>query len=235
MDYRGGLKAMYNNPSWLTQTSMIGLCFLIPVVGPIAVMGYAFESAAYLHKTNREGFPDFDFGRFGPYLARGLGPFLISLTFLLVTGPLWFVENIVYFAVMSLVVSMDIPYLPLAFSLGLQGLFFLVNTIVYVFQTALMIRGGLSGEMSESFRFSFCGEFAKRAGMDAFFAQVYLGFLTTILVIFALVPFWTLWLTILPAIGIYFLSYSWLCCQLYRSYLTEKGEPFKVRCDVIDQ
>src|SRR5687768_4186441 len=105
MDYRGGLKAMYNNPNWLTQTSLIGLCWLIPIVGPIAVMGYSFEAAAYLHKTNREGYPDFSFGRLGPYLARGLGPFLISLLFLVVIVPLYIVEQVIFVAVGALMAS----------------------------------------------------------------------------------------------------------------------------------
>jgi hypothetical protein len=235
MDYRGGLKAMYNNPNWLLQTSLIGLCALIPIVGQIAVLGYAFESAAYLHKTNREGYPDFDFGRFGAYLGRGIGPFVVGLVFLIVFIPLLIVEQVISFAVGALVGPMQIPYLLPAVSLGLSFVFFIINAIVNVFQTALMIRGGMSGEFSESFRFSFCGEFAKRAGMDAFFAQMYLGLLYALLVIFALVPFWLLFLTTLPAIGIFFLSYAWLCCQMYRSFLTEKGMPFKVKCEVIDQ
>ena len=44
-----------------------------------------------------------------------------------------------------------------------------------------------------------------------------------------------LFLTLLPAIGILTLSYGWLSCQLYRSYLTEKGMPFRVKCDVIEE
>lgn len=235
MDYRGGLKAMYNNPDWLVQTSLIGLCFLIPVVGSIAVMGYAFEAAAYLHKTNREGYPDFSFGRLGPYLSRGVGPFVVGLVFMLVFVPLFIVENMISFAVNALVVPLDIPFLALGLSLGMWAIFGVMNAILNIFQLALMIRGGLSGEFAESFRFPFCTEFFKRAGMDALYAQMYLGLVYACLVFFAIVPFWLLFLTTLPAIGVFFLSYAWIICQLYRSYLTEKGTPFPVKCDVIDQ
>lgn len=235
MDYRGGLKAMYNNPNWLMQTSLIGVCSVIPVVGSIAAMGYAYECAAYLHLTNREGYPDFNFGRFGAYLARGIGPFLISLVFMVVLVPLFIVEYITLIAVALLLVPMQIPFLAPGVGMFLGAVFFVINSVIQIFQFALMIRGGLSGEISEAFRFAFCGEFAKRAGNDAFFAQMYLSFLASLLLCFAFVPFWLLGLMVLPAIGIFMLSYAWICCQLYRSYLTEKGPPFRVKCDVIEE
>lgn len=235
MDYRGSLKAMYNNPNWLVQTSLIGLCSLIPVVGGIAVIGYSFESAAYLHLTNREGYPDFSFGRFGAYLARGVGPFLVSLLFMLVLVPLIIVEQITAVAVAALLASMQIPGLVQGFSLLLSVIFFVVNGLIFVMQWSLLIRGGMSGELGETFRFGFIGEFMKRAGTDGFWAYAWMNLtLLPCVYLFAIAP-QLLFLTLLPAIGIMTLCYAWLSCQLYRSYLTEKGMPFRVRCDVIEE
>lgn len=235
MDYRGGLKAMYNNPNWLVQTSLIGLCSLIPIVGPIAVMGYMFESAAYLHLTNREGYPDFNFGRFGPYLGRGIGPFLVSLLFLIVVVPLYIVEQLVSFALAALLASLEIPGLVQGFGLLLALIFFVINGLVFVVQWSLWIRGGLSGEVGDSFRFGFIGEFMKRAGADGFWAYAFMQLsLIPCVIMFMIAPHLLL-LTILPGIGIITLCYAWLSCQLYRAYLTEKGPPFRVRCDVIEE
>jgi len=235
MDYRGGLKAMYHNPNWLMQTSLIGLCSLIPFVGGIAVIGYAFESAAYLHLTNREGYPDFSFGRFGPYLARGIGPFLVILLFLIVFVPVIIVEQIVAFAAGALLASLEIPGLVQGGGLMLSAIFFVINGLIFVVQWSLLIRGGMSGELGETFRFGFIGEFMKRAGADGFWAYAYMNLLLIPCVyIFMLAPH-LLFLTILPGIGIIALSYGWLSCQLYRSYLTEKGPPFRVKCDVIEE
>jgi hypothetical protein len=235
MDYRGSLKAMYNNPNWLVQTSLIGLCALIPIVGPIAVMGYMFESAAYLHLTNREGYPDFSFGRFGPYLARGVGPFLVSLLFLIVFVPLVVVEQIVAVAVAALLASMQIPGLVQGFGLMLSVIFFVVNGLLFVVQWSLWIRGGLSGELGDSFRFGFIGEFMKRSGADGFWAYAWINLtLIPCAYCFMIAP-QLLMLTIFPAIGVIVLCYAWLSCQLYRSYLTEKGMPFRVKCDVIEE
>src|SRR5436190_18548387 len=161
MDYRGGLKAMYNNPNWLVQTSLIGLCALIPVVGPIAVLGYTFECAAYLHKTNREGYPDFSFGRFGAYLARGVGPFLVSLLFMIVFVPLFIVEQLIAGVLAYALASMEIPGLVQGVGLAVAVIFFVINGLIFVAQWSLLIRGGMSGEFGDSFRFGFCGEFMK--------------------------------------------------------------------------
>jgi hypothetical protein len=235
MDYRGGLKAMYNNPNWLVQTSLIGLCSLIPIVGGIAVLGYTFECAAYLHKTNREGYPDFSFGRFGPYLARGIGPFLIVLVFMIVIVPLVIVEQMISFATGVLIGSLDIPFLAPAVGFGLGAIFFVLNGLVFVLQWSLQLRGGLSGEVGDSFRFSFCGDFMKRAGSDGFMAYLYLNLtLLPCLYAFVIAP-QLLFLTLLPAIGIYSLSFGWLSCQLYRAYLTEKGTPFRVKYEMIEE
>lgn len=246
MDYRGGLKAMYTNPNWLTQATLIGLCGLIPIVGQIVIMGYAFEAAAYLHKTNRDQFPDFNFNRFGSYLARGVGPFLVGLLFLMIHIPVYVIEFLVFNVGGTMLVvalaSMDPGNeglrVGLLVTLGILNMVVtgVVHMIINIYQVALMIRGGLSGELAESFRFSFCPEFAKRAGTETFVAGIFTGYLTFCLVCFAVVPiFWTFGLFYLTAIGIYCLCCSWLVFQLYRTYLGEKGAPFKVKCEIIDQ
>jgi hypothetical protein len=245
MDYRGGLNAMYNNPSWLAQTSLIGLCGLIPFVGQIVIMGYAFEAAAYLHKTNRDTFPDFNFNRFGPYLARGVGPFLVALIFMFIHVPVYIAEALGLGLVGGLLVEVVSSIDPSNSGLRLGTLltvgFFnmavigIVHTMINIFQFALMLRGGLSGEFAESFRFSFCSEYAKRAGGATFTATIFLGYLMFCLYCFVLGGIWSLGLFILPAMGIYTLACAWIACQLYREYLTEKGAPFRVKCEIIDE
>jgi hypothetical protein len=234
MDYRGGLKAMYNNPNWLVQTSLIGLCSLIPFVGGIAVLGYAFESAAYLHLTNREGYPDFSFGRFGAYLARGVGPFLITLLFMLVFVPLFVVQVMLTAGVIVLAASLQMPFLDTALGWLIRIVFFVINGLVFACMWSLWIRGGLSGEFADAFRFGFIGEFMKRAGVDGFWAFAWMNLLLIPCVYCFIIAPQLLMLTILPAIGIIALCYAWLSCQLYRSYLTEKGAPFRVKCDIIE-
>ena len=117
----------------------------------------------------------------------------------------------------------------------LSVIFFVINGLVFVVQWSLLIRGGMSGEFGDAFRFGFIGEFMKRAGTDGFWAYAWMNLtLIPCAYCFAIAP-QLLMLTILPAIGIITLCYAWLSCQLYRSYLTEKGMPFRVKCDVIEE
>ena len=81
MDYTGGFGMIHANPNWLTNCFLAGLCFLIPVVGPIVLIGYGYETAELLHRSNGRRHWDFNFNRFGDYLSRGVGPFLVSLVF----------------------------------------------------------------------------------------------------------------------------------------------------------
>jgi hypothetical protein len=93
----------------------------------------------------------------------------------------------------------------------------------------------MSGEIGDAFRFGFIGEFMKRAGADGFWAYVWMNLtLLPCVVAFAFAPQLAM-VTALPAIGVYCLCYAWLSCQLYRAYLTEKGMPFRVKCDVIEE
>lgn len=245
MDYRGGLQAMYNNPNWLAQVTLIGLCYMIPVVGPIVVMGYVFEAAAYMHKTNRDSFPDFSFGRFGPYLSRGVGPFLVGILFLFIHIPVYIAEVLVLGLVGGLLIEAISSIDPqsgglratvsISVNLFITVVIGIVHSIINIYQLALMIRGGLSGDFAESFRFSFCLEYAKRAGGATFNAIMFTGYLTFCLMCFAAIGMWSAGLSVLAAIGIYSLACAWLAFQLYREYLTEKGAPFRVKCEIIDE
>src|SRR5262245_40908593 len=56
------------------------VCVLIPVVGPIILLGYRAEIAEDLERDPQlEDYPDFTFNRFADYLQRGIWPFLMQL------------------------------------------------------------------------------------------------------------------------------------------------------------
>src|ERR1700676_3591025 len=55
-----------------------GVCVLIPIVGPMVVLGWLITGFWARQDENFETFPDFDFSQFGKYLERGLWPFLVA-------------------------------------------------------------------------------------------------------------------------------------------------------------
>lgn len=79
MDYMRMITYVFENPNWFMNLLLAVLCSLIPVIGKIVVMGYMYESTITLIADGGNRYPDFNFGRFGDYLMRGLWPFLVSL------------------------------------------------------------------------------------------------------------------------------------------------------------
>ena len=85
LDYMRAYNYIFENPNWVTTILLLGLCcvgMMIPILGIVVqlfILGYQFETIDLLMKSHGRQYPDFDFGRLGEYLARGLWPFLINL------------------------------------------------------------------------------------------------------------------------------------------------------------
>jgi hypothetical protein len=77
------LKAAFRFPflgeqRW-SNLGLVLVCFLIPIVGPIVVVGYGSLVEARLIEDIHAEPPLFDFGRFSDYLRRGVAPFVAGL------------------------------------------------------------------------------------------------------------------------------------------------------------
>ena len=79
LDYWRPLTFAFDSPNWFMNILLIGVLQLIPIAGPMAMIGYQYEIIIALLRGGRGGYPDFDFNRFGDYLMRGLWPFLVAM------------------------------------------------------------------------------------------------------------------------------------------------------------
>lgn len=116
MRYWQSYRYVFNNPNWLTNLALGGVCSLIPWIGQIVLIGYSFEIIdVLLRRRQREhvgasrkpvdplgdevmdalpvdedhevgSYPDFTFNRFSEYLTRGIWPFLVRMIVNLVIG-----------------------------------------------------------------------------------------------------------------------------------------------------
>ena len=78
MDYIASISDFFKSPKWMMNLLLGGVCVLIPIVGPIVVLGWLITGFWARRDENFETFPDFDFSHFGKYLERGLWPFLVT-------------------------------------------------------------------------------------------------------------------------------------------------------------
>ncbi len=79
MRYLHSYHFLLMQPRWAANLLLLSICLLIPAVGFIVLLGYAFDLLESLHRRGDTGYPSFDFNRFSAYLARGLVPLVVYL------------------------------------------------------------------------------------------------------------------------------------------------------------
>src|SRR5579871_5094934 len=80
MRYFESISFIANKGGWILNLVFCGLCFLIPVAGPIVVIGYSFEVFDALHRDpEKQNYPFFEFDRFGTYFMRGIWPLIVNI------------------------------------------------------------------------------------------------------------------------------------------------------------
>ena len=78
MNYIESVSDFFKSPKWMMNMLLGGVCVLIPVIGPMVVMGWLITGFWGRQDQRFETFPEFDFSHFGKYLERGLWPFLVT-------------------------------------------------------------------------------------------------------------------------------------------------------------
>ena len=71
MNYMASISDFFKSPKWLMNLLLGGVCCLIPIVGPLVLMGWLITGFWAREDQRPETFPDFDFNQFGKYLERG--------------------------------------------------------------------------------------------------------------------------------------------------------------------
>ena len=227
MQYFGAYRFIFSHPKWPILLLIGAVCQLVPIVGPLVLMGYAYEVIEAQHRYGRDPFPMFDFDRLGPYIMRGLWPFLVSLVaaipLLLLTVP--FVLAFV-FSTIAAQQTGDPPALP--FALLIVGIpVFLVLIFAYQFvMSPMLLRAGLSQDFSSAFSMSFVRDFLSRVWMELLLSMLFmiitapfvmlLGFLLLIVGVYA------------AAVVMLFAHYHFQY-HLYELYLARGGTPIPLK------
>lgn len=88
MDLGRAFAFVFDDPDWLRKVGLNALIALIPIIGPLYLLGWGLEVAKRVAARGLEPLPDIDFGT---YLVHGFRAFVVSLVY---TAPLW-ISNIV--------------------------------------------------------------------------------------------------------------------------------------------
>ncbi len=225
-NYMHNFKFLFTSPNWLMNWASVTLVLLIPILWPIILIGYQYEiiGALIYHRSGR--YPDFDFGKFGSYLGRGLWPFLVSFVVGLCAMPVIFGLLLLQTVLISI--------------LGQQGndgilivstfLLYLVMLVVSIAMNLLVIpfqlRAGLAQDFGSAFHLSFVKDFVRRTWMELVLGLLFIVILSPFLAIGGLLVFC---IGYLFALSLLTLAFGFHIYQIYRLYLSRGGEmvPFK--------
>jgi len=230
-DLRTPLDLFFNKKNWPTNWVLMTICFLIPIVGPIIMLGYMARCVAAW--IRRESAADFDFNLFAPYLTQGLWPFLVTTVASMVLIPV--------FLIIPIGVGIILPVAckgggePAAIVVILiVAMVLVVTAVLTLLWTVVCVPMMLKSALEQNFAAGFSGVFIKD-----FIGRV--GFFHILLVQFVLMLLMQVGMIAGMAalfFGTYFVMsmYVWVnwhvMYQLYVRYLDRGGTPINVHADL---
>jgi len=229
IDYMGGFSLAMQSPNWLPNTCLCGLVALIPIVGQMVGLGYAFEIAESLHRSHGKTYPDFNFNRFGDYLARGVGPFLAQfLAGLVCSLPMIPIYIAIFVGAMASAQDHgNGPQLSMPLTqCGIQTISFLINVVVLTVAFPFMMRGGLSSDIGQTFNFGEGWKTLSRTALPCFLMSLIWN---VALMLLAMIGCMALCVGIIPVLGYMYIVMGWNGYQLYRFALGEGLPPVPLK------
>src|SRR5436190_4088769 len=216
MDYMRMLSYVFENPNWFMNLLLGGLCSLIPVIGPIVLLGYRYETVIALLAVGGARYPDFNFGRFGDYLMRGLWPFLVGLACSLVLLPFY----------VLILVGAIVGGKAGAALVGLMYMAMLVIVPVFVLVLQpMLLRAALTLDFVQAFQFEWIKDFLRRVWVELLLGLL---FLCVSAMVLAPLGFLACCVGIILVGPILTLAQANMLFQVYSLYLTRGGTPLAI-------
>jgi hypothetical protein len=224
MQYLKPFSFFISRPGSTTNLLSAAVCILIPIIGPIVLLGYRAEVAEDLDRDpDLEDYPDFQFDRFGDYLGLGFYPFLYQLIISLVGGGVAIVGGGgIGFAVYKL-----IDQEPGGMIAGIIVGFVIYMTVAIGIALVLWPME-LHAQLTRRFAFfealAFASRLLKRVWGQAIISVIVFYFLSVVIVI---IGYLACIVGVYASIAIMFMAQQHYMAQLYRLYLEEGGEVIK--------
>ena len=224
MNFGQAFKFLFNSPRWGMNLLQATVCILIPIIGPIVLMGYSFSVKRALILDHAASPPDFDFNKFSQYLSRGVYPFVASLLASLMVVPFICLMYVPMFIGMAM--ADKGPFWPIA---GMCCGFLLYIPLILVFSLIglpILLRATLLQDIGGAFKFDWIKDFITRM-----WAQILLAQIVLILAGILLAPIGVCALFVgIYAVITYLMFVQWhIHSQLYLLYLDRGGIPLLIK------
>lgn len=230
IQYLESYQYIFRSPDWVLNVLFVLICQLIPVIGPIVVLGYQFQIVEELIRNPAAVYPRFSFDLFVDYLKRGVWPFLVSLVVsLVVVVPvclvLYAMFALVFLAAGAMEGEAGSVVLVLGFAL-LALVLVLLSAGFWLVLMPMILRSGLAQDFAEAFRLDFLRSFVAKVWKELVLCGLFLVVSGWIVAGIGALVF---------CVGIYLaavvitLAQAHLFYQLYRLYLARGGKPIPLK------
>jgi len=223
MRYWRSITSFFDHPKWGMSLLCMTVCVLIPIVGPLVIIGYL--AGVIARQTSGDQGPDeaFDFGRFGDYLSQGWQAFLVSLLLGLILAPLSMAAMLPTIA--GVVLMEQSPAAGVALVLLGVALYVLALAATMLLSMPLILRAALTQSFSEGLRIGWAWRFGQRVGFQLGGAILFMVFVGTLLMI---AGYACCFVGVYPAMVLLMYAQWHLLGQLHRLHLQRGGEPIPI-------
>ncbi len=224
LDFGRAIQAPFKSPNWIMNVVWVLLCNMLNMVliGGIVLIGYQMDVIEKRSRGRSHVWPDFDTGRFGEYLTRGLWPWLVNLV--LAFGlmiPVW-IMMVASIAIVGAIAGDGSPIAGV-FLLLVFGLVFVAVVLLMMFIVGpCTLRAGLASDFGQGMNFRWAIDFGKRTWGQILLAMIYLMLVAIIAEFVGAVLCLVGLLVTLPVAQLVMTDFG---AQLYDIFLTRGGEP----------
>ena len=239
MNYTASITDFFKSPKWMMNLLLGGVCFLIPIVGPMVLLGWLITGFWARQDQNFETFPDFDFSHFGKYLERGVWPFLVTFVTTMVVSIVMVPVTWVLIIPTMLIGGLSsggheanagscLGVIAMLLMMLAWAVVILALMLVLV---PLKIRASLTQDFAKAFDVGFVKRFLALTWKEIVLSSLFVMITGTLFVCLGMVVF---------CVGMYFaivlVYFSWthLHKQLYTLYLSRGGEPVQLSSKLND-
>jgi hypothetical protein len=227
MKYLESYQFVFRSPKWLQNLLICTVAPMVPVVGPMVVLGYQFDIIQALHTHGDRDYPEFDFNRLMNYLLRGLWPFLVQL---IVSLPLAMFFMVAYFVFIIGIVSSAAPGGDgsavegwLIFGGCAIAVYLVLAVAVSMVALPMILRAGLMMDFAAGFSWPYVRDFLQRMWQTELLVALFLVGTGMVVI---MVGFMLFFVGIYPAAALIHFASCYLMFQLYQEYLRRGGQEF---------
>lgn len=226
MRYFDSIGFVFKKQNWVMNTLLCVVCMLIPVIGPIVLLGYMYEVFDTLHRDpTHKDYPDFSFERFTAYLTRGIWPFIVQLIAQAVMMVPMFVAYLIAMFVSAAFAEKAGIVVVFAW-LGYVAVAMIAGVVIGLVMWPAQLHAGYGRQLDFAGMIAFIKEFFKKVGKELVLSLLFLFVAGIVLIPLGLVA---------CCVGVWFVAvllvYSQfhLKSQLYELYLQRGGTPIPVK------